>query len=303
MRTTLTTTAVIALLAGAASAEGISFAKLSYDYQSIDSDDFGEPTVTLLQGQVEYEMDQYLLGADLDIISVDADAGDEDTQDFTVFGAYRINPQVLAGVGLGQSDRGSDNVTIYEVFGQYVAAPFAVAANYAFDDDDETLTSLFGEYAFGPQLKVGASVFIDSASDSTAYHLSSDYTQGAVTGRAFFVDDGISDDNVVGLRGRYDFGNAFNAGASYETSFGGDFSETAIRIGGGYAFEQGIEIHASYGQIDREAQSTDDVFRLLVTYETGNQARFDRKMTRDIVEDTWFGVAPLFVSGLVVSPI
>lgn len=295
MLRSMTTTAALALLAGSAAADGISYAYLSYDYQDFSTDALANPTVTLFQGQVEYELNQFVLGADINNTAIDSDIGTGDFQEYGFSGAYRVSPQILAGLGMQFFSEGDVDETTYEIFGQYVADPFGAAINYTFDDDDNSITGLFGQYAVNAGIDVGAVIFTNSVDDGFDYHISGDYAQGAIDGRVFLAGNSEVDGQTFGVRGNYAFGEAFRATASYETTLGGDFTDTALRIGGGYEVTEGVWLDASYGQLDLEDIDTVDVLRALITFEMGDRARLDNEMTQDIVEDAWFGVAPIFI--------
>lgn len=295
MRHIPTAITALALLAGPATAEGITYGFLSYDYQDFSTDDFGNPTVTYLQGQIDYDLDQFIIGADLNRGTIDNDLGDDDFQEFGIFGGYKVNPQILAGVGIIQSDAGGSTTDGTELFGQYIAAPYGVALNYISLDDDVSSTSLFGEYVLNPQFVLGAIVTSTSEDSGVSYHLSGDYSAGRIAGRAFVADDNIGDDSVFGIRGDYEIVQNIRIGASYESNFGGDFSESAFRLGGSYQFTPEISAEASFGQLDIEGSPTIDVIRALLKYEIGERARLDLRLNQDRTEDAWYGVAPLVI--------
>jgi hypothetical protein len=87
MLRTLTTTAAIALMTAPAFADGVSYARLSYDFDRYSVDDQDLDVGTLL-GDIEYELGQFLLSAHLAHRSYDDGAGDASQTDYGVSGGW-----------------------------------------------------------------------------------------------------------------------------------------------------------------------------------------------------------------------
>jgi len=95
---TITATAIVALTAGGATAQGLNYARLSYDYNDFDTNDvdFG-----LFQGEIEYSINQFVLGANVRNFDLNGDVIDSNFTTYNVWGGYTISPQALVGIGLG----------------------------------------------------------------------------------------------------------------------------------------------------------------------------------------------------------
>lgn len=294
MKRFILTAAATALIAGSASAEGISYIRLSYDYQS-HTGEFGDPTLSFFQGTVDYELDEFVIGASFDSTSISSDVVDSDFQDLGISGAYVLSPEILGGAGFLRRSSDAGDSTAFELFAQYVTDSFGVAANHALLEDDETQTVLFGEYALNSDLVLGAIVVSESSADGTGYQISADYNAGSIEARAFISGDTDADGNVFGARAHYEFGDAYRIGAGFENISGAAFDDRTIQVGAGYNVIEGVWIDARVGQIDLEDSSTVDFLRLLVTYETGDRARLDNTMAQRSSDDIWAGVGPLFI--------
>lgn len=294
MKRLILTAATATLVAGSATAEGISYIRLSYDYQA-HTGAFGDPTLGFFQSTVDYELNDFVLGASFDNTSVSSDADDGDFQDYSVSAAYVLSPEILGGAGFLQRSSDAGNSTAFELFGQYVTDSFGVAANHTLLEDDESQTVLFAEYVLSEGLVLGAILISESASDGTGYQISADYAAGSIDARAFVTGDSEVDGNVFGARAHYEFGGSFRVGAGFENISGAAFDDRTIQVGAGYTFTDGVWVDASVGQIDLEDSSTVDFLRLLVTYETGDRARLDNTMAQRSSDDIWAGVGPLFI--------
>ena len=287
----ITMTAVAALLAGPAFADGVNYARLSYSYTDLQADnDFFDQEIGLFQGVLEYEVSQFLLSADAVSISNEG-TGFSDTDTFyTLSGAYMFTPEALAGLGLIFVDpETGDSTTGFEVFGQYQTAQFGVGLNVRQQDTDEDniTTTVVGEYAVAPGITLGAFVSDESDFDTTVYRGSADYDQGPVTARAFVTGENDVDGGLFGVRGSYEITPQIRASASYQTLFGDDFNEDSVySIGAGYQIVDGLWFDASYGQIDAEDNAADaDRIQAVLSYELGGQTRIDRSFQQAIIND------------------
>ncbi|WP_341365939.1 hypothetical protein [Yoonia sp. BS5-3] len=297
MQRIVLTAAAFAVLASAASSEGISYTRLSYDYQA-HTGEFGDPTLGFFQGAIDYERDQYVFGAIFDNTSVSSDVGDGSFSDLGIWGGYVVTPEILAGAGLINRSGDTDESTSYELFGQYVTSAYGAAINYTLLEDDESQTALFGRYGLSDGFEVGGLFVSNSASEGSVYQLHANFDAGAVDARAFVTGNTEIDGNVFGLRGNYTFGEEFRAGGAFETFVGAEFNDRTIQISGGYSFLDDLWIDGSVGQIDLDEGATVDFVRVLLTYETGDRARLDATIAQDSSDDFWSGVSPLFIFDL-----
>ena len=297
MQRTILTTAALALVAGSASAEGISYTRLSYDYQA-HTGALGDPTVSFLQGAIDYETGDFVLGATFDNTAVSADAGDGSFQDANIWAGYTVNPQILAGAGILNRSGDTVEATDTELFGQYVASQFGAALTYTAFEEGDAQTAAFGQYTLNEGLDLGGVFATISDVDGATYILSADYDLGAFDARAAVRGNTEVDGNVYTVRGNYGFGDSFRIGAAFETLVGTEFEDRTMQVGAGYSFVDDLWIDAGVGQVDLDDGATVDFVRVLLTYETGGRARLDHTMAQDISDDIWSGADPLFIFNL-----
>ncbi len=287
----ITMTAVAALLAGPAFAEGVSFARLSYDYSSYDSDDFDQVDAGLLHGEVEYEISQFLLTAEILNFSID---GDNVSTTYGASGAYVFSPEALAGLGLFATDPDEgDTITGFEAFGQYETAQFGAAINLSQGDlDEDNLTTvLIGEASVIPAVTLGASATTQSEFDGTDYKLVAEYEDGPIFARATIDTFSEDDGGLFGVRGTYDIAPQIRASAAFQTLYGDDFIDlSVIAIGGGYQFVDDLWFDASFGVIQSDSFDDDiSVIQASLTYETGARKRLDARFSQAALDDVQAG--------------
>ncbi|WP_341368879.1 hypothetical protein [Yoonia sp. BS5-3] len=287
----ITMTAVAALMAAPAFADGVTYGRLSYDFSDYDADASGEFDVRLLQGDVEYEISQFLLTGQIANSAVN---GDNVGTGYGASAAYKFAPGVLAGLGLFAFDPEiGDTTNGFEAFGQYETAQFGVAVNISqadFDEDNIT-TTFYGEAAIAPAVSVGTILSTESEFDGTAYKLIAEYNEGPIQARSTIDSNSEFDGGVFGVRGTYDITPQIRAAAVYQTTYGDDFVEADVfTIGGGYQLVDGLWFDASYGVINDETIA-DEVVHLQasLTFETGSRQRLDSRFSQDAIDDQLAG--------------
>lgn len=291
----ITMTAVAALMAAPAFADGVNYARLSYDY-SYYEDDSDDLDLGLLQGSVEYEVSQFLLSAEVLNFSRD---GDNVETFYSASGAYIFTPEALAGIGVfGSNPEVGDSTSGFEVFGQYETPQFGAAINVsqADTDEDNITTTLYGEAAVAPGVKLGASLSTQSEFDGTGYSLIAEYDEGPIFGRATIDSNSEDDGGLFGVRASYDITPQIRAAAAYQTSYGDDFVDLSVfAIGGGYQVVEGLWVDASFGVIDGDVFA-DEVnhVQASVTYELGTQKRIDDRFQQAALDDIQAGLGLLF---------
>ncbi len=303
MLRTLTFTAVAALMTGPVMADGVNYARLSYDFTNIGNDDFDDD-VSLLQGGVEYTTGQFLLGADLQYVDTELEGIIESQAlSYALSGAYMITPEVLVGLGLNgtdveiETDLGDfeGDANGFEVFGQYQTSDFGVGVNVvSFDSDEDNLnTTIYGEFSAASAVTLAGFASVDSededngGSEGTDYYLSGDYEAGDVFARAYIAGNTDADAGIFGVRGHYDFAPQIRATASFATRTGDDASDVSFfTVGGGYEVVDGLWADANIGIVDGD-DVAEDITRLQValTYEIGDRKRLDRRLEQDAIDD------------------
>lgn len=299
MKTSLFTASILALISSGALAQEITFVDLSYTFNQLESggDDI---TDNRIEGTVEYTTGQFVLSGDLEYRTVSPGSDSVSIYGLGVGAAYMITPQALVGAGVrtaGSDEAGSENLNGWDVFAQYVEPTFgvAIAVLDTNADDDETLTTGYGEYTVRPGLDLGIQVSQFSDADSTNFHLSADYVMGAVDLRGYYQANSEDDTGVIGLRGHYLVTSDIRLGASYQTVVGSDTTDfDAYTINGGYQLSEGVRIDALYGGLSGFGGDDIDRIEVGITFETGNQTRLDQRMDEDERQDIRAGLGVLF---------
>ena len=299
------TTALVALIAAPAMADGVNYARLSYDFTRFSNDDADfELDRSLLQGSAEYEFGQFLLSGDIINDSFDIDDVDVSAFGVAVSGAFMISQEALIGAGLlyisAEGDNGvvevEDDTTGFEVFGQYVDAQFGVALNvFKTDvDEDNVTTTLYGEFSATPEVTLAAIVTNQSEFDGTAYALTAEYETGPVFVRGVYTDFTEDDIGTLLIRGDYDITPQFRASASYEVFTGGDLPDAyTVTAGAGYQVVDGLWVDGRYGIYAGDDVSGDpNAAQLTLTYEFGDRKRLDRRLDQGLTDDSRFSSVP-----------
>ncbi|WP_333714742.1 hypothetical protein [Yoonia sp.] len=289
MKTTLTlTTAIaVAMLAGQASAQDLSYATGNLNGAMIqtDSDEFQSLT---LSGAVELTYNQFLFGASGAYQTLDL--GSQETfANYDGFVAYMPTAQLMVGAGLtGLTIDGSESYSGYEAFAQYRTGSFGTAILHERplgNDDDFTVTTFYGEGSVTPEITIGGVVETVSDLDETVYYVSADYAAGPIFGRAYHVGISGVDATVFGARGSYDVNPNFFVSADLQLldGFFGD-NTTIYSLGGGYRISDSATIDAAFGQFITD--STDaTMMRIGLTFEMGERKRLDTRMRNAIRTD------------------
>lgn len=301
IRTTLSI-AALGVMAAPAFAQELTYGAFSLDYSVLSIEDSGGDELTNfdLQGDGEFTLDQFVLGAGISNDNFD----DGDGFDFTVrildlYAGYEITPEVLVGAGFTNTTvdfgGGDDDFSGYNLFGQYQTGAFGVAVNYNRPDqdfDDFEITTLFAEGEVAPGVTVGGIVESISDVDETGYFLSAEYDAGQIFGRAYYTSISDIDFGLYGLRGAYRFDDAISITGGVEAASGDDFigEYTALSVGGAYEFAPGVAATARYTNIDVDGGSGADAFAVGLTYEMGARKRLDRSMLDDATTDLETGI-------------
>jgi hypothetical protein len=298
----LSTSAIVTLLATPAFAQEITFgqADLNYDRISNGSD---EASATTFGGEVEYSIDQFLLGVNLTSKTTDFAFGDLTIRNYGAFAGYSGIDGVLVGAGVTgisfEEGGSSDSENGYEVFAQYTTGQFGAAVNYAVpfsDDDDFTITTFFAEANVTPDAAIGAVIEQNDDFDETIYHLSADYAAGPISGRAYYFGVTDVDGSVLGLDGSYAINDMIDVTAAFQTGdLFGDFN--VLSIGASYEVSDGFAIGGSIGQLTSDAEDDITTFQLSLEYTVGSQQRMDRRMgdaARADLQEGFSAVYPTF---------
>lgn len=307
MRQFSTATALVLLMAGPAFADGVNYARFSYDFTRYDNDDIDfELDSNLFQGGVEYTIGQVLLSAD--IANQDFEFGDElesSSLAYALSAGYFLTSQMVIGGGLiGTSTEleltgfgtAEDDTTGFEVFGQYIDQQVSVAVNVRnFDTDEDNVTSSFyGEFLATPEVALGGIVETQSEVDETTFLVSVDYESGPVDLRAYYTDSSEDSLGIFGTRGDYYFTNQIRGSAGLEVFTGSDLPEFySFVFGAGYQIVDGLWADAKYGLLDGDDVEGDpQSVQFALTYEFGDRVRVDRRLEQDRIDDLQISAVP-----------
>ena len=280
-----------------ATAQELSYAQFGIEFTNITADGF-DRSVTETTGDVEFTIDQFVLGAAIANRAYDFDSGsDGEILNYSVYGAYAVTPEFLVGAGLTGIDVESTELSGYEVFAQYVTPAFGVAVNYQVPDDeadDFSLTSVFGEIEVSPGITIGA-IYEDYEYDDIAFYaLAGEYEEGPIFARAFYQAYTELDTYLVGLRGSYAINDMFSATAVLLRSEDYIVEEvTGVSLGAEYAVNDAFAVGGEFGRLEGSGNEA-DFFSLALTYEMGSQARLDRTMATAARDDRNFGLNAVF---------
>lgn len=181
---------------------------------------------------------------------------------------------------------------IFQVGQRHLAAAINVAKIES--DEDNIVTTVFGEFEASPGVTLGAVVNSQSEFDGSAYTVSADYEAGQIDARSFYSSNTESDSGIFGVRGTYEVAPQFRVGAAFDTITGddsGDFSSFAI--GGGYQITDGFWVDADFGRVDSDGTDVDRV-QIAFTFDLGEQKRIDRSFRQDAIDDAQAGVGAVF---------
>jgi hypothetical protein len=300
MKTTLTlTTAIaVAMIAGHASAQELSYATGSLNGAMIQTDSDEYDTLSL-SGEVELTYNQFLFGASGTYQTLDLD-GEATIANYDGFVAYMPTAELLIGAGLtGISVEDSESYSGYEAFAQYQTGSFGTAILYERplgEDEDVTVTTFYAEGAVTPEVTVGGIIETISETDDITYYLSAEYDAGPVFVRGYHIGVTDVDRSVLGARGSYDFDQGYFLTADLQQvdGFFGD-DATFYSVGGGYRISDNATIDASFGQIISDGEEA-TTMRLGLTFEMGGRKRLDAGMRDAIQDDFGNGIGLLLPS-------
>lgn len=302
----LSSTAVVALVAGPSFAQELTFGRGNFDYSSFNVDGTEELTTSRLDAEAEMTFNQILLGGYFSNDTFDPSGiGELSIQTYGLSGAYMLTPEALVGLGLTgirfESGGSDDSISGFEAFGQYRTGQFGAALTIsrpdADDADDFTIYTAVAEAEVTTGVTLGAVYETFTEDDVSVYVLSAEYEQGPIFGRAYVLgtnSDFGNDATAVGLRGSYEFTDSIRALAAYEKfDFDSGADETTgFSVGAGYRIVDGVWFDASLGQLEEGGEAA-DVINVNISYEFGTRTRLDRQVKQDLMEDSRAGARSL----------
>ena len=297
-----TTTALTVLLATPAFAEGLEYYGVTIDALSF-LDDGEDITFSGIQAQVDYDYGMFMLatGVGRDVINDSFGTDLSFRQIYTSVG-FELIEGSLIGAGVERRkilDSGALNDRIlWEYFAQYDTETFGVAAvNRSVSDfgGDYEETFYYARANVADMVEVNVEVGNNTFLDGNSYAVSAEAEFGAIDGRVYYYGTQEFDDDLLGLRVRYDFGdagmlaNAFAFG-NVQTFTEAPVDATSYLIGGGYKVNDLFSLEAGLGQYREDGESLNMV-SFGLAYEMGEKIRIDQRVDHAQRQDMFEGVA------------
>ncbi|WP_296420011.1 hypothetical protein [Pseudooctadecabacter sp.] len=253
-----------------ASAQEVNYLSYGGSYTNL-STDFGDIDLFGIGASIDYSNSGFIFNGSVGYIDLD-DESELTRLSFRV--GYEITPSIVAYAGADYLDIGFDDVTFYNIGGEYSTGLYTVGLNFEEADFDgaDTLTTLYGSYQVSSALEV-ALAFADDGND-TVTTLGADYDMGDTELAAVYsTADG---NDIFAVNGNYDFGNGFRAGGGY-VNFDGEID--ILQASGGYEVSDSLWVDLSVGQADIGGEDI-DLLGLSLTFETGRESLLiDRAQT------------------------
>lgn len=285
MKIILSTTAIVALVAGTVAADGVRFAQLSFDRNNYSAGD-EDIDANQFVGEIEYQTGDFLISGSVENNTASDSDTDVSVREISASGGYFLSPEALVGLTFTNVDNDVADATLAGAFAQYRTNEFGVGIRVLQNlDSDDTLYLGVATFEVSPGLELGLGLTSTSETDGTGYVASANYDQGPIDGRVYFAGNSESDDNIFGVRGSYEFAGAFRGTAAFESISGGEDEYTSYKIGAGYRITDGAWVDASIGQIDPSNGEAIDTLSLSISFETGAPVRLDRAFERDLRDD------------------
>lgn len=283
----------------AATADGLTFGHLNLEYTDAQAGT-SDRSNTVLEGAVEYEINQFLLSADLRYRRFEGyPLGTYGVTNYKLGAGYFITPEVLLGLNIMGENNDFYEANGYEIYGQYRNDVLGIAFNVEQPDTDSDFrrNSVMGQYAINEDVTAGARIEwrSNSVTDRFIYQLNAEYTEGPFDLRGHYSGFSDIDSGMLGARGYYNFSDDIRGYASYQSNVGADSADQGFYlIGGGYQIAEAVWIDAAYGGNLGEDLVDLERFTLTISFDTGTRQRLDDTFEQDIFDDRQdgFGLYP-----------
>jgi len=273
-------------MASLASAQNVEY--LSYGAAYINSDD---ADVFGLGGTIDYRNSNFVLNGGVGYADLDGLDGNDDVTTLDFRAGYFVTQAAVIYGGYSYTDTDGDDSDAYNIGGEYNFNQFTVGLN--FEDIDEsgvdTFSTIYAGYQVTNELELGLQVS-DQDDLDTVTTLTADYDLGDTELFAVYSDNDSGD--FFAINGNYDFQNGFRVGGGYTDL---DSDVELISISGGYEIAENLWIDASYGNLDIDGASDEDVFGLAISFETGRETLLVDRL--DTVQTEALGVLGSALAG------
>lgn len=238
-----------------ASAQDVRYLGYGANYASGDGTD-----ILSLGGTVDYTNNGFIFNGGASYADVEGD--NLTALNFRL--GYVIDPKIALYVGANFLGDGDDDISSYNIGGEYGVGPYTVGLNVEQLDESgaDASPSLYAGYKFSEAYEV--SLVVADAGDETSVTLVSDFDMGATELAALYGD--VGDVSFFAFDGAYDLGNRFRIGAGYATFDDGIDSIDLFSVSGGYEASEDLWIDIGYA----DAEGT-DLVSLSITFETGRE--------------------------------
>lgn len=238
-----------------ASAQDVRYLSYGGNYASGDGAD-----LFALGGTVDYTNKGFIFNGGASYIDLEGD--NLTALNFRV--GYVIDPKIALYAGLNYADDGTDDLTSYNIGGEFGAGPYTVGLNLSQVDVSgaDTDATIYAGYKFSDAHEM--SLTVTDVDGETATTLLSDFDLGGTELAALYTH--VGDASIFAFDGAYDLNNGFRIGAGYATLDDGTDSVDIYSINGGYEASEDMWIDLGYS--DAEGS---DLFSLSVTFETGRE--------------------------------
>ncbi len=279
LKTSSAISLALVAFAGAASADGLSYASVDASYFDLDDVD-----AHAISGEFDYVTGQLSFTGGAGLLTID----DVDTSALFLSAGYAIQPGLTVYAALGYADvDGAGDDTSMGLGIEYQTGDYGVVLDYtAFDEADVDFVTLAGYYSFG------ASTVYASYSDGDnfeAYMLGYTYEAANWDFDALSVWGDDFDDGTTAIASSFDLNDTITLASSIMTFNDDMFDNGIVTVGGQYHFNESTYIEANYGTTFGDVLDGDG-FNIALSWELGER----RLRVIDQISDYAEDATPLF---------
>ncbi len=259
-----TTALALPLLAMGSLANAQSVEYLSYGASYTNLDGGGtDVDVFGLGASLDYRNNEFVFNGGISYTDLDG-SGDLTALNFRL--GYFVTRELAVYAGYNYADFNSDDVSTFDIGGEYAFGAYTVGLNYSESDVDGTdsAQSIYGGYQVSEDLEL--SVFVSDQDNDTLVSLAADYDRGDT--ELFATYTTVDNVDIFAFNGNYDLNNGFRVGGGY-VDLDGDFD--LFTVSGGYEVADSLWVDVSFGQLDANTGSDADLIGLAISYETGRE--------------------------------
>lgn len=273
MKITSTAFALVVTASSAAQAQEVTYLSYGLSFESSDYGGGDTLDTVIVEGAVEYSINQFVLMAEIDRASFVFGGGSEELGTIGARAGYEFAPGSLVYVGVGSFQALGDSTTTAEIGAQYDAGTFQVGLHYSsLPDEDIDAVSLALGYEIAPNSEAGIRYTSYLETDQSSTLLFGTHESGplSVDGSVEVFNGG--DFTFAGVNGTYEFGGRYRALGGLnlvDTDLGSNL--TSVQIGAGYQVADNMWIDASYTHLSFDSDDG-HTLGLMFRFETGDRA-------------------------------